>query len=266
MLAFLAAALSSFCSEPGSASATMSERPAPTAAVAPDELVGRWRVVAVDKVVVEPKRNAYLSFLRYRFGGNVGCNGFGAPGLLADGHYAISFWMSSTMACHGRAAGNQEQAIGTLMFARPKVERLPGDRLRFSGGGHDMELSRLGPNEEADQPKEPAELANTRWRAIMMNGKEKAGDPKNRYVRFTAGGWQGLIACAIVSGTWRREGDRLLIGREITTTEQRCPADLAAIDDSFVALMRTNPRYRTGEMGDLLIAGGGNALTAARVQ
>jgi heat shock protein HslJ len=98
----------------------------------------------------------------------------------------------------------------------------------------------------------------------MMNGTEKAVDPTNRYIRFSPGGWQAQIACATLSGTWRREGDRPVIGELIATTEQLCPADLAAIDDSFVALMRTNPRYLAGEMGELLIAGGGNALTAAR--
>jgi heat shock protein HslJ len=266
VLGLVAAVLSISCSDQGSASAGQPDRAIHNAAVGPDELRGRWRVVTIDGVAVEQASEAFLYFLRHRFGGNVGCNGFGAPGLLADGHYAVSFWMSSAMSCAGRPAGDREQAVAELMFARPKVERLPGDRLRFSGGGHSMELSRLGPNEEADDPIEPAELANTRWRVIMMNGTQKAVDPTNRQISFSADGWQALIACATLSGSWRREGDRLVIGRQIATTEQLCPADLAAIDDSFIALMRANPRYQVGDMGGLLIAGGGNALTAAPLE
>jgi len=265
MLVIIAAALSISCSEPGPASAGEPERSGYATAIEPDDIIARWRVETIDGEPVEQERNAHLSFGRHRFGGTVGCNGFGAPGLLADGHYAISYWFSSTKACHGRP-GAQEQAVSRLMFSRPKVERIPDQRLRFSGGGHSMELSPLGPNAEAEDPKEPADLANTRWRAIMMNGSEKAVDPTNRYIRFSADGWQALIACATLHGSWRRDGDRLVIGEQIATTEQLCPADLAAIDESFVALMRTNPRYHVGEMGELLIAGGGNALTAARLQ
>ena len=266
LLGLVAAALSISCSDQGSATAGEPNRAIPSGAVEPEELRARWRVMVVDGVAVEPQREASVYFLRHRFGGNVGCNGFGAPGLLADGHYAVSFWMSSAMSCAGRPEGDQELAIAELMSARPKVERLPGNRLRFSGGGHSMELSRLGPNDEADDPKAPAELANTLWRVIMMNGTEKAFDPTSRQIRFSAHGWQALIACATLSGSWRREGDRLVIGQQIATTEQLCPADLAAIDDSFVALMRSNPRYQVGEMGDLLISGGGNALTAAPLE
>jgi hypothetical protein len=47
------------------------------------------------------------------------------------------------------------------MFARPKVERLPGRRLRFAGGGHSMELLHLGPNEKVEEPEEPVDLAET---------------------------------------------------------------------------------------------------------
>jgi heat shock protein HslJ len=260
----MAMALSVSCSSEGTASAGEPEGVRKGGVVAPEDVEARWRVTAVDGRPVEEERNAHLSFRPGRFGGSVGCNGFGAPGLLADGHYAISFWSSSAMACPGRLAGDQEQAVSELMFSRPKVERLSGEALRFSGGGHSMELSYLGPNDKAEDSKEPVDLTNTLWRAIMMNGREKAVDPTNRYIRFSANGWQAQIACATLNGTWRRDGDRLLIGEQIATTEQLCPADLAAIDASFVALMRTNPRYLAGEMGDLLIAGGGNALTAAR--
>ena len=114
-------------------------------------------------------------------------------------------------------------------------------------------------------PAGPRELVNTNWRVVMMDGEETAVDPPARTLRFRNGSWQGTVSCATLSGTWRREGDRIIVGPEIATTEQFCPPRFARIDTAFVDLMRSNPRFLVGPNGEFLLAGGGHALAGGNL-
>lgn len=227
---------------------------------------GRWRIVSFDgrppAETREPGKAAWLSFTRHVFGGTVGCNSFGGLGLLADGHYAVHSWGSTLVGCQDER-GRQEQALSRLMFARPKVIAQGEGRLRLEGGGHFVELERTGPHHEPRYASNP-DLAGTRWRIVMMDGQEASPIPAGRFLRFGDGTWQGTASCATLSGTWRLEGDRIVVGEQIATTEQLCRADFARIDDSFAALMRSNPRYLVGPNGEILLAGGGHALAGGR--
>lgn len=227
---------------------------------------GRWRIVSLDgRPPAETREEGAapsLSFTRHVFGGTVGCNSFGGLGLLADGHYAVHSWASTLVGCHDER-GRQELALSRLMFARPKVTELGEGRLRLEGGGHFVEIERSGSHPERPYASNP-DLSGTRWRIVMMDGQEASPDPTGRLLRFGDGTWQGLASCATLSGTWRREGDRIRVGEQIATTRQLCRPEHVQIDESFAALMRSNPRYVVGPNGELLLAGGGHALAGGR--
>lgn len=125
-------------------------------------------------------------------------------------------------------------------------------------------LSRA-PNNDAPVPAGSNELAGTNWRVIMMDGSEAADDPKNRYIRFSTDRWQATVSCATLHGSWTREGDRLKVGDQIVSTEQNCLPDLARIDGASAELMKADPRFLVGPSGELLITGGGHALTGGRI-
>lgn len=231
------------------------------------KLQGRWRILSIDgrppAPAAERERAPFLAFGNYSVGGSVGCNSFGGLGLLADGRYSIHSWESTAMACPGEI-GDQEAAISKLFFARPRVSALGADRLRLKSDEHLVELQRQGLNHGQEVPTGPVELTGTSWRISMMDGQEASTEPSGRFLRFGSGTWQGMASCATLSGTWRREGDRIRVGRQIVTTEQLCPAKFAAIDEAFAALMRSDPRYLVGPNGEILIAGGGHALAGGR--
>ena len=233
------------------------------------KLEGRWRILSIDgrppASTADGERAPVLSFQRYSLGGSVGCNSFGGLGLLADGRISIHSWGGTLIGCPSKF-GEQEKAISELFFAHPRVTTSTTDRLRVESDAHIVELERIGPNSEPPVPAGPKELTGTSWRIAMMDGQEASSDPNGRVLRFGSEVWQGTASCATLSGTWRREGDRILVGRQIATTEQLCPARLAQIDAAFADLMRSNPRYLVGPNGELLIAGGGHALAGGRIE
>ncbi len=243
---------------------TQQQRPA-----APIDLEGRWRVLSIDaRPPASPTRSgraASIVITGNSIGGTLGCNDFGGLGLLADGHFAIHSWGGTAIGCGGEV-GAQERAISMLFFARPRMTRLGPNRIRFESKDHALELERAGPNDSPPVAAGPEELEGTSWRIVMMDGEEKSSDPVGRVLRFGGEGWQGMASCATLSGTWRRNGNRIIVGREIPSTEQLCPADLARIDGNFADLMRSNPRYLVGPNGELLIAGGGHALAGGRLE
>jgi heat shock protein HslJ len=159
----------------------------------------------------------------------------------------------------------QEQALASLFFARPLISSPVPGRVRFEGGGHSLELERSGPAASVEEPAAPAELADTAWRITSMDGQEDSSTPTGRVLRFGRDDWRGLASCATLFGTWRRQGDRILAGRDTAGTEQNCRPDHARIDDSFADLMRSNPRYLIGPNGELLLAGAGHSLTGQRL-
>jgi heat shock protein HslJ len=69
-----------------------------------------------------------------------------------------------------------------------------------------------------------------------------------------------------LSGTWRRQGDQILLGGEIVSTEQNCRADHVRLDEAFAQLMRSRPHFLVGPNGELLLAGGGHALKGERLK
>lgn len=231
-------------------------------------LNGRWRILSIDGRVPADRSDGEhaptLSFDERSVGGTVGCNSFGGLGLLADSHFAIHSLASELQGCPPELGG-QEQAVRELFFARPSVRSLGADRVRFEGKSHALEIERIGPNHSPRLPARPEKLTGTSWRIVMVDGQEPSISPTGSILRFKQGFWQGTASCAALSGTWRRQGNRIVVDR-IISTEQNCPPDSSRTDDSFVALMRSSPRYLVGPNGELLIAGSSHALTGGRLE
>lgn len=235
----------------------------------PTDLTGRWRILSIDGQPPasrsDGERAPALVFSAYQGGGTVGCNSFGGLGLLADGQYATHSWGGSAIGCLGKV-GEQERVVTELLSNRPRVRFLGEKRVRIDDASHAVELERVGPNDAAPVPAGPKPLAGTNWQIETLDGVRLPPGAVARSLRFTTTNWRGTAACATLHGTWRRAGDRILVGPEIAATEPNCPPALARIDDALADLMASNPRYLVGPNGELLIAGGGHALAGERAR
>lgn len=264
-LAVLALSLLAACGAqpdgpPGPNPDTADAAPSPVLAI--DEITGRWRVVSIDGDAPVKRGGGsgepYLSITQNSVGGSIGCNNFGALTLFADGRFAAHGWGGEARYCNGIA--EREQALSELFFSRPQVERT-GNGLRIRSKEHEVILADRGPPERESFDLPAQTLANTRWTISFLDRSEASSSPDDRVLTFTKDSWRGLASCATLFGTYRREDNRLIVGKDIATTEQNCPPEYAARDDAFADLMRSDPRYLIGPNGELILAGGGHYLT-----
>lgn len=239
------------------------------------DITGRWRIVSIDgETLPASGSEPYLAFSADAAGGSVGCNRFGGPALYAEGRIAVHSWGGDTMACLDPQA-TWEDAIAELFRAYPQV-RLTGDRLRLSSGEHEIELARDDGAQPLDRSPDPMripvadpvseDLANTEWTIRALDGETESSSPIDRHLRFYEETWQGLASCATLFGTYRREGNRLIVEGDIASTEQNCSPEYAALDTAFAELMRDDPHYLVGPNGELIIAGDEHVLTGDRAR
>lgn len=231
------------------------------------DVQGRWRVVSIDGDPVGRlpggSRPAYLEIAPGSVGGSLGCNSFGGLALFADGRLALHSWSSDAMGCPGKL-GQQEHALSDLFSGRPHIGHLEKDRLRVHSVRHEVVLEPIGPVENTPVATNLPTLTGTLWRIDSLDEWDDSGGAGPGWLRFGPGGWQGVTTCNKLSGSWRSEGDRLIISPNIPKSLQHCPSEARVIDSAFERLMRSNPRYLLGPNGELLIAGGGHILKGTR--
>ncbi|MEP3157670.1 MAG: META domain-containing protein [Nitratireductor sp.] len=239
------------------------------------DITGKWRIVSIDgEALPTAKSEPYLAFSADAAGGSVGCNRFGGPALYAEGRIATHSWGGDAMGCIEPQA-TWENAIAELFRAYPQV-RLTGDRLRLSSGDHEIELARNDGAQPLDRSPDPMripvadpvseDLANTEWTIRALDGETESSSPIDRHLRFYEETWQGLASCATLFGTYRREGNRLIVEGDIASTGQNCSPEYAALDTAFAELMRDDPHYLVSPNGELIIAGDEHVLTGHRAQ
>ena len=240
-----------------------------------EDIAGKWRIVSIDgETLPASGSEPYLAFSADAAGGSVGCNQFGGPALYAEGRIAVHSWGGDAMGCIEPLA-TWENAIAELFRAYPQV-RLTGDRLRLSSEDHEIELTREDGAQPLDRSPDPMripvsdpvsqDLANTEWTIRALDGETASSSPGDRHLRFYAYTWQGLASCASLFGTYRREGNRMIVEDDIASTEQNCSPGYAARDDAFAALMRADPHILIGPNGELIIAGKDHILTEDRAR
>lgn len=102
-----------------------------------------WRFVAIDQVAPANPDSASLAFEDDRLSASVGCNGMGGGWRIEDDRLIAGPLIGTKMYCTG-PVWDQEQAIGSLLVASPKIE-IEDDRLVLRSGGHEAELERISP-------------------------------------------------------------------------------------------------------------------------
>jgi len=131
-----------------------------------------WRIAAIDGTPVVGRRGddgedtaPRFAFGWRSYGGNAGCNALG--GLYAqvgDRLYTMP-GPQTAMAC-GSPHGDQEAAANAIFAASPAVTR-DGETIRLSGGGHAMDLVRIG---AAPRNVDPP----TAWQGTALSGQSFA--------------------------------------------------------------------------------------------
>jgi heat shock protein HslJ len=246
-----------------------------TGGISFEDIAGNWRIASINGGAARAtredqggERTPRISFSPTSYGGTSGCNFFGGLGLLEGDRYYAAPGPQTAMGCGDLAA--QEDGVTGIFWSAPKVGLAADGTLTLASGERRIVLRRdpslPGDNTPAWGNVEPPSLAGTVWKISSIDG-EWLGSPAReigRTLRFEAGSWFGLAACATLSGGWSQQRDRILLAHRPSTTEQLCPAADAAIDGRLAALMAARPRFVTGPNGEILIAGGDHWLVGER--
>lgn len=236
----------------------------------PEALAGAWRIVTVNRVAPRSmgedaggRRIPSLFFSAAGYGGTSGCNFFGGSGLLEGDRYYTAPGPQTVMGCGDMTA--QEDAITGLLQISPQVSLRADGTAALTGGDKSMVLRRdptLSKGWRGVMTGRPYRLAGTNLRIRSIDGRwlTPRSQEDSRPLSFKAGQWSGRAACAMLSGSWRQDGDRIVLTEPTVTTEQLCPPAEAEIDAALGALLEARPRFAVGPNGKILIAGGGHWL------
>ncbi len=85
----------------------------------------QWRILSINGEIIEPERDAKLSFDGKRMSGSIGCNRLGAEYSFKEKTLLVGPVMSTRMACPD-PLGAQEYAVVTLLGALQSTD-FPGD-------------------------------------------------------------------------------------------------------------------------------------------
>ncbi|HYC38405.1 MAG TPA: META domain-containing protein [Usitatibacter sp.] len=137
----------------------------------------------------------------------------------------------------------------------------PGGNAPMTSGGGTYVASASPPSPQppsmtpgsAPSPSASASLAGTRW--IATTDVDERSKPR---VEFLAQGrLSGFTGCNMLSGAWRVEGGRVILGNLITT-KRACAGPEGEVEKRFLAAVTANTEARrSGDRLELAAPGGG---------
>lgn len=234
------------------------------------DLLGRWRIVAIDgrePAVGRGGRPLVLTFDEQGYGGYAGCNSFGGQGLVHEGRFYGGFATSTAMAC-GAPFDGQEMGVHRLLGSGPRIEWLGPDRVALVASAQRMELVRSGALAADRFVAETVPLTGTAWsfgaldgRAIEMPGARSGPVLTVEGDRFTL-----ETPCLGAEGGWTQTG----VGAAVLKPERRwaraCNPASRGQSEAWLAAMRGPLRYGNGPNGEILLAGGGHWMVGDLVR
>jgi heat shock protein HslJ len=229
-------------------------------------LYGSWTIIAVNGA--PPLRfphaeagGANIAFSPGRYGGSSGCNSFGGTGLLVGNRWFGEPPMATQQGCAELAA--QEQAIFTIASGGPQITFQGSAEATLTAKAGSLRLRRDAAADPAPAARPPMLLAGTRWQVGLIDGRP-ASSPAGRVrqlLAFEADRWTLAGGCAPLSGSWRQQGDRVLLTPTSPAGGSGCTADQQAARQSLLALFAASPLYVVGPNREFVMGGGEHWLS-----
>jgi heat shock protein HslJ len=243
------------------AAQTAAPPPAAPEPATPD-LLGQWRIVALDgrePVGGREGRPLVLTFDEQGYGGYAGCNAFGGQGLAHEGRLYGGFATSTAMAC-GAPFDAQETGVQRLLGSAPRIEWLGPDRVAFVAPARRMELVRSGPL-PADRFVAPIiPLTGTAWSFGALDGRAIEMPRARSGPVLTVEGDRFTLEtpCLVGEGGWTQTGAGAATLTPDRRSDRGCNRASSGQSEAWLAAMRGPLRYGTGPNGEILLAGGGH--------
>lgn len=187
------------------ACATQPLRPDPSV-----DLIGEWRVIAVDGIPTPPGRPEAFRF-RYApptGSAQFGCNDGNGAARVANGWFIAGDWIITAAGCPGTRARLERK--GFAILGRPAaIEPLSPLRVHLRNERGSITLERVP----------VPQLAGTRWRVVSVNGVPA---PFGGWMRFEAASYEANFGCNRFFGSFWQRGREVELG--MSSGEVGCPA------------------------------------------
>jgi heat shock protein HslJ len=244
-------------------------------AIDPAQMIGNWRIVAINGVAPQNTNNAaklddtnhrvaHMKFRATNFGGNTGCNYFGGLAVMRGNRYFTFLGPMTVMACAKIDA--QENAIIEVMRQAPLVGFEPSGAMVLSANGTSIEFAKDTLSSPAKtEPVAPSltSLAGTSWDIFTTDGRilTKRTAPKPRAFTFEADRWSADLACGTMKGAWAQRGNIIAATGEAAKSSGSCAPDDVALDAVIVDVIKANPSF-VSDVENIIIAAGDHWLIA----
>jgi heat shock protein HslJ len=252
------------------AAAACSAAPSAPAAPQPPDLLGQWRIVALDgraPVVGRDGSPPVLTFDENGYGGYAGCNAFGGQGLAHEGRFYGGFALSTAMAC-GAPFDEQERGVQRLLASAPRIEWLGRDRVALVASVRRLELARTGtlPSDRFVSP--PIPLIGTAWSFGALDGRpiEMPGARSGPILTVEGDRFTLETPCLVAEGGWAQTGPGAVALKPDRRSARACNPASRTQSEAWLAAMRGPLRYGNGPNGEILLAGGGHWMVGDLVR
>jgi heat shock protein HslJ len=203
-------------------------------------------------------RNARIEFAAGNAGGSSGCNSFG--GLYAQIEDRLYFGRSITtaMGCGG-SLGIQENNLYSLLSGIVDVHVDPEGSLLLTNGTQQAILKRDKDCINCASARQSiVNLVGPVWKIQTVNGKEPIGrnvfkNESDYVLKFTADGYQFRVGCNYISGSYQKDGNRLVTQSGVSTLIG-CPPGLAEQEQLVSRILSENPIIVHGFNMDMMLA------------
>ena len=219
-----------------------------------------WEIVSVNGIATEgvAPNKARIEFAKGNAVGSSGCNSFG--GLYAQIGTKLYFGrsISTEMGCSG-ALGTQEKALYSLLTGITEAQVDKEGRILVTSGTQKAMLKRDKNCTSCASAGQPVvNLVGPVWKIQTINGKQPIGlnifKNENDYVlKFTADVYQLRVGCNYVSGSYQKDGNRLVTQSGVSTIIG-CPPGLAEQEQLVGRILSEKPVIVHGFNMDMMLA------------
>ncbi len=219
-----------------------------------------WEIVSVNGIATEgvAPNKARIEFAKGNAVGSSGCNSFG--GLYAQIGSKLYFGrsISTEMGCGG-ALGIQEKALYSLLTGITEAQVDKEGRILVTKGTQKVVLQRDKNCTSCASAVQPVvNLVGPAWKIQTINGKQPIGlnvfKNENDYMlKLTADVYQLRVGCNYVSGSYQKDGNRLVTQSGVSTLIG-CPPGLAEQEQLVGLILSENPIIVHGFNMDMMLA------------
>ena len=206
-----------------------------------------WTLVELNGAALMPGTNITLSFEEGNAGGFAGCNAYGASYETGrGGALSIGLMQRTVQACLEPAGVMEQEDAYWAALQAAAAYRVTGDRLEIEDGAGGSLLAFV---RKVRADMDPADLVDTSWRLVSLNGASPVEGSSITMAFSGEGQASGMAGCREYEATYEASGDQIGFPYMSMSGDESCLADDALYlqEGAFTDALTWTTNYRLSE-------------------